>query len=203
MDSAKSQNNVNTHGEYGGVKKLRKEEIKRKLTEVESNLVSKNDEDLSDRIRKQMEFYFGDANLSKDKFLRDLTMNNKKGYVDLTIFLNFKKVKSFLYNEPDKSKQLYALSSAIENSKILSLNKAKTKVKRKIPFDQSEIDEDLTTEKTIYIENFPETVDHEGLAKVFSKVGTILHISIPRYPDSKAPKGFAFIQYSVSDYLFI
>lgn len=197
MDSAKIQSEEDHISNFKVNKRLRKEEIKRKFTEVESNLISKSNEDLNDKIRKQMEFYFGDANLSKDKFLRDLITNHKKGYVDLTIFLNFKKIKSFLISEQDKVKQLFALSSAIETSNILSLNKAKTKVKRKIPFNPEEIDEGLTTEKTIYIENFPETVDHEGLAKVFGKVGTILHISIPRYPDSKAPKGFAFIQYSV------
>jgi len=47
----------------------------------------------------------------------------------------------------------------------------------------------------IYIENFPEYINHEQLASIFKKAGHIKHVSIPKYQNSKLGKGFAFIEY--------
>jgi RNA recognition motif-containing protein len=47
----------------------------------------------------------------------------------------------------------------------------------------------------IYVENFPDTIDHEQLARIFKRAGKVRHISVPKYKESKKPKGFAFIEF--------
>ena len=51
----------------------------------------------------------------------------------------------------------------------------------------------------IYVENFPEYINHEQLASIFKRAGHIKHVSIPKYQNTKSGKGFAFIEYSSAD----
>ena len=47
----------------------------------------------------------------------------------------------------------------------------------------------------------PENTTIEKLSKVFTNCGQIIHISLPKFVDSKKTKGFAFIEFEVI-YLF-
>eukprot|EP00798_Chlamydomonas_sp_ICE-L_P031971 gene31971-33898_t len=40
-------------------------------------------------VKKQMEFYFSDSNLPKDKFLKDQIATSTDGYNDLAVFISF------------------------------------------------------------------------------------------------------------------
>jgi La-related protein 7 len=171
-------------------------------------------------LKNQMEFYFSDSNLRNDKFLKSLLSQHPKGYVDLHIFLRFNKIKAifnkfgddfqlpdptsfsdnfkFLKNEgkpqePSVNFKIESLQKAIINSKLLKLSKSKKKVRRIEKFDN----DSKNYKKVIYVENFPVTLDHEGLAKIFEKAGKPIHVSIPKYGETKAVKGFAFIEFQV------
>lgn len=171
--------------------------LKKQYLTIDSNLIDNpKQEEPSDNItklRKQMEFYFGDANLHNDKFLLNLLRQNEKGFIDLTIFLNFNKVKKLLLDNPSLESKLSLLKKAIISSNLLKLNKAQTKVRRRINYIVSKSDD----KKVIYIENLPENITHETLAKIFSKCDEILHVSVPKYSETHAPKGFAFIEFKV------
>lgn len=45
-------------------------------------------------IKKQIEYYLSDKNLSNEDFFRDKIAANKSGYIDLKLFLNCNKVKN-------------------------------------------------------------------------------------------------------------
>jgi lupus La protein len=47
------------------------------------------------RIKKQVEFYFSDSNLPKDKFLRSKVEETKEGWVDIELLTTFKRMKDF------------------------------------------------------------------------------------------------------------
>eukprot|EP01017_Pseudomicrothorax_dubius_P030844 TRINITY_DN3877_c0_g2_i3.p1 TRINITY_DN3877_c0_g2~~TRINITY_DN3877_c0_g2_i3.p1 ORF type:complete len:358 (+),score=96.92 TRINITY_DN3877_c0_g2_i3:55-1128(+) len=174
----------------------RKAQAKDKLAHPDSNLLISDTSDVANNIRRQMEFYFGDSNLSVDKFLGDLVARNPKGYVDLTIFLSFNKIKKFLASVSEQKERMRLLIEAIEQSSVLKLNREKTKVRRAIEFKKDSELENSINQRTIYVEDFPSNVTHEDLARIFSKVGTILNLSLPKFSDSKQPKGFAFIEYT-------
>ena len=48
----------------------------------------------------------------------------------------------------------------------------------------------------VYVENFPDYINHDQLASIFKKAGSVKHVSIPKYKATKAGKGFAFIEFS-------
>lgn len=70
-------------------------------------------------ILKQMEFYFSDAALSKDRFLCQLI--GKDPYVPLDIFLTFNKIKALTDNTGD-------IARALRGSSRLEISEDATKV---------------------------------------------------------------------------
>lgn len=159
------------------------------------------------KLRKQVEFYFGDPNLSKDKSFRKMISQHNKGYVQLEKLLAFNKISVILFNADfsslkDKKK---ALLEAIKKSDILKLNKNGSLVKRRIPFDfkaiTSETYKNKQNRRMVYVENLPSNISHDVLADIFNKNGRILHISLPRHKESKLVKGFAFIEFEVSTFI--
>lgn len=74
---------------------------------------------LYENILKQMEFYFSDANLTKDRFLGDLVKTDP--YVPLETFLKFNKIRSM-------STDLTDIAKAMKNSSMLELSEDRLKV---------------------------------------------------------------------------
>ncbi|GMF18143.1 unnamed protein product [Phytophthora fragariaefolia] len=50
--------------------------------------------------------------------------------------------------------------------------------------------------RTIYIDSFGPTDDHDSLRRTFSKFGKVNLVSLPRFPQSKKFKGFGFVEFS-------
>lgn len=75
-------------------------------------------------IKKQMEYYLGDLNLSKDDFFRDKIMEDKAdGYVDLEVFQKCNAIKKMNLTIDD-------IAKACADSKTLELSKDKKKIRR-------------------------------------------------------------------------
>lgn len=74
---------------------------------------------LYENVMKQMEFYFSDANLSKDRFLGDLVKNDP--FVPLSEFLKFNKIRSM-------TKDVNDIVKAMKHSTFLELSEDKLKV---------------------------------------------------------------------------
>ena len=68
---------------------------------------------------------------------------------------------------------------------MLKLSKDKTKLKRRVPFKLEIVDRKEVDKRMIYVENFPEYINHEQLAIIFKRVGHIKNVSIPKYKTSK------------------
>lgn len=64
---------------------------------------------------------------------------------------------------------------------MLKLSKDKTKLKRRIPFRLSSLDTKEIDRCTVYIEKYPEELNHDQLASIFRRAGHIKHVSIPKY----------------------
>lgn len=155
------------------------------------------------QLRGQIEFYLGDANLVKDKFLQSKLAKTKRRFLNLRLFLSFNKIKEILNRHSQslggspltESTQLKMLQDALHESDILTLSKNQTQVKRKVPFvSPNETSLAERDSRTIYVENLPETSSHELVARIFSPFGRILHISLPKL-DNNDSKGFAFVEF--------
>ncbi|KAK3931541.1 La-related protein 7 [Frankliniella fusca] len=133
-------------------------------------------------VRDQMEFYFGDANLSKDRYLRQLVEENP--YVPLEIFLKFNKIIKLVSTVEE-------IAKAVKKSEILELSEDSLKVRRKTPMKIKDNEDDCT----VYVENLPPEISHDELSKVFSEFGKVVYVSIPKYANTQQRKGFAFVEF--------
>ncbi|KAL4641555.1 la-related protein 7 [Arapaima gigas] len=155
-----------------------------KKTESEKKKRSRVKQLLAD-VKKQVEFWFGDVNMHKDRFLRNLVEQSRDGYIDISVLTTFNRMKKI-------TTDVKLIARALKNSSVVEVNLEGTKIRRQHPLgeDPKNIDE-----RTIYVELLPKNVTHCWIERVFSKCGKVVYISIPRYKSTGQAKGFAFVEF--------
>lgn len=148
------------------------------------------------QLLQQLEFYFSDENLMNDKYLRNLLNKDIDKGVEISILESFNKIKDILEGEKDKTLRKSYIKSAVNSSKKIKLNPLQNKIIRIENFDETKINQEDLDNRTIYVDNLPSTISQETLKQLFSRCGKVLHISIPKFPQSKKSKGFAFVIFS-------
>ncbi|ELU18651.1 hypothetical protein CAPTEDRAFT_73288, partial [Capitella teleta] len=129
------------------------------------------DEELKDRIIKQVEFYFSDANILKDAFLLKHVRRNKQGFVSLKLITSFRKMKSL-------SKDYRVVAFSLRLSDQLEVNDEGTKVRRKDPLPEHD---ETTPSRTVVAINLPmENPTIENVAELFSSCGEVVLLRILR-----------------------
>lgn len=136
-------------------------------------------------IKQQIEFYFSDANLCRDKFMLNLVGPNGDKYVLLDVLRSFNQMKQLSVN-------ICLLQKAVLSSDILQLNQEKNAVRRKtmeiLPLPSN------IEDCTIFVECLPPYANISWLKEVCKKIGQTGYITLPRYK-SGFIKGFAFIEF--------
>jgi len=130
------------------------------------------DDDLCEKIVTQVEFYFSDANITKDKFLLKHVKRNKEGFVSLKLISSFKRVKNL-------TKDWRQVAEAIERKAgRLEVNDLKTKVRR---LDALPEYDETTPSRTVVALNLPlERPTIEAVGGIFSACGDIVLVRILR-----------------------
>ncbi|XP_069487084.1 la-related protein 7 isoform X2 [Ambystoma mexicanum] len=164
--------------------KVKEEESSEQRKEREKKKRSRVKQVLTD-VAKQVEFWFGDVNLHKDRFLREQIEKTRDGYVDLSLLVSFNKMKKLTTDAK-------LIARALKSSSVVELNLEGTKIRRKLPLGDKPQDVD---ERTVYVELLPKTVNHSWIERVFGKCGNVVYISIPRYKTTGDSKGFAFVEF--------
>lgn len=146
-------------------------------------------------ICKQMEFYFSDANITKNRMMREMVVKANKeseGYVDLNAFLEFTKMQQLTAAVAD-------IGKGLSTSDKLELSEDRLRARRKEPFDPEKVKSDEAVEDcTIYVENIPRESEHEWLEKIFQAFGPVAYISLPKFKSGQH-KGFAFVEFDDVD----
>ncbi|XP_041048689.1 la-related protein 7 isoform X2 [Carcharodon carcharias] len=139
-------------------------------------------------IKKQVEFWFGNVNLHKDRFLQEQIQKSRDGYVDISVLTTFNKMKKL-------TTDVKLIARALKNSAVIELNVEGTKLRRRMALGVQPQDVD---DRTVYVELLPRNVSHGWIDRVFSKCGNVVYISIPRYKTTGDPKGFAFVEFETT-----
>lgn len=127
------------------------------------------DDELRDKIIKQVEFYFSDANILKDAFLLKHVRRNKQGYVSIKLITSFKKMKSL-------TKDYRVVAYSLQQSELLEVNEEGKKVRRKEPLPDYD---ETTPSRSVVAINLPmENPSIENVAELFSKCGEVALIRI-------------------------
>ena len=87
-------------------------------------MVSAEQEELTPKLRKQIEYYLSDANLVRDNFFRDQISTDKEGWVSIGHFLNCNKVKALKVSQEQ-------IAEACTDSSEVDVHSDKTKIRRK------------------------------------------------------------------------
>ncbi|NWH67085.1 LARP7 protein, partial [Geococcyx californianus] len=140
-------------------------------------------------IAKQVDFWFGDVNLHKDKFLREQIEKSRDGYVDISLLVSFNKMKKLTTDGK-------LIARAVKSSSVVELDLEGTRIRRRQPLGEQPKDVDS---RTVYVELLPKNVNHSWIERVFGKCGNVVYISIPRYRSSGDPKGFAFVEFETKE----
>lgn len=174
--------------ERGKQEKAMEEESTENKKEVEKKKRSRVKQVLAD-ITKQVDFWFGDANLHKDRFLREQIEKSRDGYVDISLLVSFNKMKKLT---TDKK----LIARALKSSAVVELDLEGTRIRRKQPLGERPKDEE---ERTVYVELLPKNVNHSWIERVFGKCGNVVYVSIPHYKSTGDPKGFAFVEFETKE----
>lgn len=145
-------------------------ESSRRNKEMEKKKRSRVKQLLGD-VKKQVEFWFGDVNVHKDRFLRKLIDDSDDGYVDISVLANFNRMKKLTVDTK-------LIARALKNSTVVEVNLEGNKVRRQYPIGDAPTD---TDSRTVYVELLPKDVTHGWIERVFSKCGNVVYVSVPRY----------------------
>jgi hypothetical protein len=141
------------------------------------------DANTRDALVGQCAFYFSDANLRRDRFLRKHVGNEGTGSVAVDILATFNRVKELT---TDRAELMHALR-AVPGLRIAA---DETSISRIRPLP----DTDDSKQRTVYVERLPDGVTIESLHAIFAGCGSVAYVSLPRLP-SRDPKGYAFVEF--------
>lgn len=139
--------------------------------------------DLDEKIVKQVEYYFSDLNIIKDKFLLE-ELKKDDGWVKLETLLKFSRLKQLT---TDETRLLEALSR--NNSEIIDLDEGKKQIRRKNPVpDAEELQKDLDL-RTVHISGFPTDYEFESLHQFCTRYGDVESVMMRRLFKTRLFKG--------------
>ncbi|XP_069685898.1 la protein homolog [Periplaneta americana] len=121
---------------------------------------------LNSQIVRQIEYYFGDINLPRDKFLQE-QISLDDGWVFLHVILKFQRM-SKLTTDCD------VIVSALEASELIEVSEDKKKIRRNpcipLPVFNEERREELNT-RSVYCKGFPQETTMDQLLEFFNSFG--------------------------------
>lgn len=171
-------------------------EKKEEQPKVEEQPTEKKEETTStdpEEILKQVEFYFSDQNLPKDKFLFKTTQQND-GWVPISTIATFSRMRKF--------RPLSAVVDALKQSKeLLEVSEDEESVRRKIPLVEPKKEQiEEARKRSIYAKGFPD--EHKDLQveleKYFEKYGPVKEVRMRR-TDDKTFKNSVFVEFATVD----
>ncbi|CAI9718595.1 La homolog [Octopus vulgaris] len=152
---------------------------------------------LEQKIIRQIEYYFGDINLSRDRFLQE-QIKLDDGWVSMEIMLKFNRLKSL-------SEDAQVICDTIKKSKsgLMEVNEDSTKIRRStakpLPENTRERREEMSN-RTLYVKGFPDDVSLDDLMTFFAKFGELENL-VMKKNGSKKFTGSAFVVFLEKDKL--
>jgi len=146
------------------------------------------------KIIRQVEYYFSDANLSKDKFMQE-EIQKDAGWVSLETLTKFNRLKEL---SSDHGVIIECLKKSTANA--LEIDEVNKKVRRTKPLPEnlSEFETSLK-QNTVYAKGFPSTMLLDQLYAFFEQHGKVLQIFMRRFPTTKQFKGSVFVTFETNE----
>ncbi|XP_039479947.1 la protein homolog [Drosophila santomea] len=140
-------------------------------------------------IVRQVEYYFGDANLNRDKFLREQIGKNEDGWVPLSVLVTFKRLASL---STDLTEIVAALNKSEEGLVEISEDKLSLRrhPERPIPEHNEERRKEIQ-ERTAYAKGFPLDSQMSELLDFAVNYEKVVNLTMRKHYD-KPTKSYKF-----------
>ncbi|KAG2449754.1 hypothetical protein HYH02_005279 [Chlamydomonas schloesseri] len=152
------------------------------------------------KVLRQIEFYFSDSNLPKDKFLKERIAEDPNGFVKLNVICAFQRMRDLL-GVKDQSPnavpadKLQQVAEVLAGSESLEVDESKTKVKRKQPLaPEAEIAKAVDA-RSLYARPFPMDATVDTITELFNSHGAVNCVRMRRHVRSKMFKGSVFVEF--------
>ncbi|GAB6024219.1 hypothetical protein CHUAL_008918 [Chamberlinius hualienensis] len=164
---------------------------------VEENGKTEVASDLELKIIRQIEYYFGDFNLGRDKFLKE-EITKDSGWVSFATLLTFNRLKSL---SSDAEVVVNALKKSPNN--LLEINEDKTKVRRNaekpLPANDEQRKEDVMC-RSVYAKGFPETTTLDELLDYFKQNHpSVEHVQMMHKGQPRVFKGSVIVVFKTAE----
>ncbi|KZC11665.1 PREDICTED: la protein homolog [Dufourea novaeangliae] len=160
----------------------------------EDGKVDEPSSELLEKIKNQIEFYFGDVNMQRDKFLIEQTKLDN-GWVPMSIMLNFKMLASM-------SKDSDVILKALVSSDLIEVSEDKKKIRRSVEHPLPVYNDEYRKAqeaRTTYVKGFPlNDTNIEKLKTFFNDFEPYENIIMRKYSDKDKKlqfKGSIFVQF--------
>eukprot|EP00514_Thraustochytrium_sp_LLF1b_P010021 CAMPEP_0184550580 /NCGR_PEP_ID=MMETSP0199_2-20130426/20875_1 /TAXON_ID=1112570 /ORGANISM="Thraustochytrium sp., Strain LLF1b" /LENGTH=374 /DNA_ID=CAMNT_0026945493 /DNA_START=72 /DNA_END=1193 /DNA_ORIENTATION=- len=141
-----------------------------------------------EKVTKQLEFYLSDGNLRRDPFLQTQLEENDQ-HVAIAVLLTFNLLKRLTTNPAD-------IVAAVEASSKLELNETKDMIKRKLPFEKKEGDDEKAIKASIFAAGFPSDATIEMCRKPFvDLVGADNVVFVKMRRNKRGFQGSVFVEF--------
>lgn len=160
----------------------------------------RGDPDLKRNLVRQIEYYFGDINLPKDKFLQE-QVKLEDGWIPLEVMLRFQRLAQLSKNPAT------IVSFLKTDSKLIEVNEDGTKIRRSPDHPLPDMNEEwhkARNERTVYCKGFPQSEqDMNCYLKFFDQYGPVDNIHLRRYQEKPSKtykfKGTAYILFETKE----
>lgn len=137
------------------------------------------------KIRKQVEYYFSDVNLLRDKFMQE-ELKNDEGWIPIQTLLKFNRLLTLTNDDA-------TVASAVESSDLLEVFEDKSKIRRVLSKPIPKLNDEFKREimkRTAYVKNFPLDEKLDNILAFFENFD--VENIIMRNKHEKKPKGYKF-----------
>ncbi|RDD37120.1 Lupus La protein [Trichoplax sp. H2] len=143
------------------------------------------------KIIKQIEFYFGDHNLPRDRFLQEKIVENN-GWIPLSVLMTFNRLKSL---STDTDVIMAALKKSTNN--VVEISEDGQSLQRSAANPIEIVTEDKRVDmksRTVYVKGFPPETSLEQIENFITTFGQVNYIRMRRYKDRNF-KGSIFVEF--------
>jgi len=168
---------------------------------VTENGAAQKDDEMNKKIMQQIEYYFGDYNLPRDKFLRE-EIKKDDGWVSLDTMLKFARLAKI-------TKDAAIIASAIKTNEktFMEVDSKEQNIRRSKDAPLPDLDEDVeeaAKKRTVYCKGFPkEGTDLDHLLAFFKQFGEYDAVRMRHFTDkekkSSGFKGSVFVIFKTQE----
>ncbi|KAJ1367343.1 hypothetical protein KIN20_028239 [Parelaphostrongylus tenuis] len=163
-----------------------------RMAETANVVPQQNGNNVDERVVRQLEYYFGNINLPKDKFLQD-TIKNNEGWVPIKTLLTFNRLAAI-------TKDADVISNAVKesNSEIICLSDDGLKIRRNTnnPLPENSLEYwQQVKHCTVYMKGFEANTTLDEIMDFAKKYGRVENVLMRRTKQDRIFKGSVFVTY--------